>query len=160
MENAVPCKQKCLIFDLKGSTVGRFVPGICSEDPPLGMVLKDLNFKLYGERIFIENREKIEKDLLDDMRLLRNNRLMDYSMIMGIYKDSDIQTRYSLGGGYSIAIIDFFQRYGFRKSAERIWKRYILRKNKGISVVSETKYYQRIKKYIRKIVSDPFVPAT
>lgn len=154
MENAVPYMHNCLVFDLKGSTVDRHVPGVDSEDPPCGVLLKDLNFKRFGEKILIENSDDIKKDLIADMKLLKNNNLMDYSMLLAIYNDSDIRTKYSISPKHSIAIIDFFQRYGIKKNVERVWKRYILRKTKGISVISPKRYYIRIKHYLHKIMSD------
>ena len=86
------------------------------------------------------------------MKLLKNNKLMDYSMLLGICQQGRIETRYSVGEGYSIAIIDFFGRYGIRKCTERLWKRYVLRKNKGVSSISSERYYKRIKNYLRTIV--------
>ena len=152
MENAIPYKKNCVLFDLKGSTVDRHVPKIDSVDPPLGVVLKDLNFKRYGERVRVENKERVVEGIIADMKLLKNNKLMDYSMLLGICQQGRIETRYSVGEGYSIAIIDFFGRYGIRKCTERLWKRYVLRKNKGVSSISSERYYKRIKNYLRTIV--------
>ena len=154
MENAIPNKSKLIIFDLKGSTVDRHVGGFDSEDPPTGIVLKDLNLKRYGNKIIVDKRDEAIKILLDDVKVLRNSKLMDYSMLLSIRPQSDRPTRYSLGKNYSIAIIDFFQKYGFTKSVERVWKRYILRKTKGISAIPPIRYYKRIKKYIKDIIVD------
>lgn len=119
MENAIPRKWDCLMFDLKGSTVGRHVGGVDSLNPPKGIVLKDLNFKRFGKKILLNNKEKVFRELVDDIRILKNCKLMDYSILVGIYNDG-IDTRYSVGNGFSIAIIDFFQRYTIRKRLERV----------------------------------------
>jgi hypothetical protein len=153
MENAIVERHDCLVYDLKGSTVDRYVGGINSEDPPCGMVLKDLNFKRLNKKIRIKERDKVIKSIIKDMKILSNCRLMDYSMLVGIY-DGCPDSRYALGNGYSLAIIDFFQRYGFKKSMERIIKRYILRKDKGISVMSPYRYFKRIKAYLRSITEE------
>ena len=152
MENALPNKSDCLIFDLKGSTVDRHVPKVNSEDPPRGIVLKDLNFKRYGKLVNVENKDKVIAGLVADMKLLKDNKLMDYSMLLRIHEGYSPYTRYSVGEGYSIAIIDFFERYGIRKFAERAWKRYALRKKKGVSSISSIKYYRRIKRYLKTII--------
>lgn len=153
MENAIVKRETCLIYDLKGSTVDRYVGGINSEDPPCGIVLKDLNFKRLDKKIKLKNRDETIKVLMKDMKILKNCRLMDYSMLVGIY-DENVNTRYAFGEKYSVAIIDFFQRYGFKKSMERIIKRYILRKTKGISAISPERYYKRIKRYLDSITEE------
>lgn len=150
MENAIVKRNDCYIYDLKGSTVDRYVGGINSEDPPCGMVLKDLNFKRLDKKIRIKNRDLVIKSIIKDMKILSNCKLMDYSMLVGIYEYLP-NSRYAFGDCYSIAIIDFFQRYGFKKSMERFLKRYVLRKDKGISVISPYRYFKRIKKYLRSI---------
>ena len=88
-------------------------------NPPKGIVLKDLNFKRFGKKILLNNKEKVFRELVDDIRILKNCKLMDYSILVGIYNDG-IDTRYSVGNGFSIAIIDFFQRYTIRKRLERV----------------------------------------
>ena len=99
----------------------------------------------------IKNKENVIKTLIEDMKILKNCKLMDYSMLVGIY-DSNVSTRYSIGENYTIAIIDFFQRYSYSKMVERAYKRHILRKSEGISAVPPVKYYKRIKKYTRSII--------
>ena len=153
MENAIVQPKTCLIYDLKGSTVDRYVGGINSEDPPCGVVLKDLNFKRLEKKIKLKNRDNTIKVLMKDMKTLKNCKLMDYSMLFGIY-EGVVNTRYAIGENYSVAIIDFFQRYGIRKSMERFIKRYIMRKKKGISVISPERYYKRIKKYLNSITEE------
>ncbi|OMJ90301.1 hypothetical protein SteCoe_7320 [Stentor coeruleus] len=152
MENSIPYKDSCHIFDLKGSTVNRHVGGIDSENPPLGIVLKDLNFKRWNKKILLQNPSEIIKHIADDMKLLKKHKLMDYSILLGMYQNSNIQTRYFVSDVHSISIIDFLQRYGTRKSLESFLKRYILRKTKGISVISPVRYYKRIIKYLKSII--------
>jgi len=153
MENAIVQPKTCLIYDLKGSTVDRYVGGINSEDPPCGVVLKDLNFKRLEKKIKLKERDNAIKVLIKDMKTLKNCKLMDYSMLFGMY-EGKVNTRYAFGEKYSVAIIDFFQRYGFKKSCERFIKRHVLRKKKGISVISPERYYKRIKRYLNSITEE------
>ena len=155
MENVVVNKESCLIFDLKGSTVDRHIGGIDSSNPPNGVVLKDLNFKLYGEQLKVPNSRKIQKALKKDMDLLKNNNLMDYSMLVTIYPQAP-ETRYSISATNSLAIIDFFQQYTIQKSFEHFWKKQILRKSKGISAISPEKYFKRIKQFLKQIIIEAY----
>lgn len=155
MENVVLNRDECLIFDLKGSTVDRHVGGIDSSNPPNGVVLKDLNFKLYGDQIRVPKSRIIRKILKKDMNILRKNKLMDYSMLLTVYPQAP-QSRYSISPTNSLAIIDFFQKYTIQKSLERFWKKNVLRKSKGISVLSPERYFERIKKYIKQIIIDAY----
>ncbi|OMJ79746.1 hypothetical protein SteCoe_20178 [Stentor coeruleus] len=152
MENSIPNRDSCHIFDLKGSTVNRHVGGVDSENPPTGLVLKDLNFKRWNNKILLQNPSEVIKHIVDDMKLLKKHKLMDYSMLLGVYQNPSVQTRYFVSSIYSISIIDFLQRYGTRKSLERVWKRYFLRKTEGISVISPIRYYKRITKYLKSII--------
>lgn len=152
MENVIPNKDSCIIYDLKGSTVDRHVGGIDSENPPRGIVLKDVNFKRWGHSIQVQDPSEVIKHIVDDMKLLKKQKLMDYSILLGIYEDPKDLTRYFISNEHSICIIDFFQRYGVKKSLERFWKRYILRKTKGISAISSVRYFKRIVKYLESII--------
>ncbi|OMJ77526.1 hypothetical protein SteCoe_22855 [Stentor coeruleus] len=151
MENVIPNKNSCLIYDLKGSTVDRHVGGIDSENPPIGIVLKDVNFNRWGHSIKVQDPSEVIKHIVDDMKLLKKQKLMDYSILLGIYENPNELTRYFISNTHSICIIDFFQRYGMKKSLERFWKRYILRKTKGISAISSVRYFKRIVKYLKTI---------
>lgn len=155
MENCVLKRDECLIFDLKGSTVDRHVGGIDSTNPPTGVVLKDLNFKLYSGEIKVPKSRIIKKILKKDMDILRKNKLMDYSMLLTIYPQAP-QSRYSISPANSLAIIDFFQKYTVQKSLERFWKKKVLRKSKGISVLSPDRYFNRIKKFLKQIIVDAY----
>ena len=155
MENAVVNKEDCLVFDLKGSTVNRHIGGLDSSNPPNGVVLKDLNFKLYGEQLKIPQSRKILKALKKDMNILRTNKLMDYSMLVTIYPQAP-NTRYSISPTNSLAIIDFFQHYTVQKSLEHFWKKQILRKSKGISAISPDKYFKRIKGFLKQIITEAY----
>ena len=120
MENAIPNKAGLILFDLKGSTVDRYVGGHDSQNPPCAVVLKDLNFKRYAQKITTTKKNEVIKVLLEDVKVLKESKLMDYSMLVSIKILSSGHTRYSIDDKYSIAIIDFFQRYGLKKSIERV----------------------------------------
>ncbi|OMJ85907.1 hypothetical protein SteCoe_12682 [Stentor coeruleus] len=152
MENVIPYKDTCLIYDLKGSVVDRHVSGIDSINPPTGIVLKDMNFESWGHKIQVQNPSEIIENIVDDMKLLKKHKLMDYSLLLGIYQDPKETTRYFISNTHSVCIIDFFQRYDMKKSLERFWKRHVLRKDDGISAISSDKYFNRIVKYFNSIV--------
>ena len=68
-------------FDLKGSTVKRFVT---EKEIANGVsVLKDLNFRT---KIFLEEKTKIKflAAMKNDARFLRESNIMDYSVLLGI----------------------------------------------------------------------------
>ena len=158
MENLLVNKQDCVIFDLKGSKVARFVKGIENpKKPPLGSILKDTNFLLYDRRIKLseESKQSILSTLRMDFNLLRECGVIDYSIILGIYeKNHQIQTRSMLvandGTKFSLGIIDIFQEYNFSKASEKTIK-IVFNKKKDISVASPSDYFNRICEFSSKI---------
>ena len=158
MENLLVNKQDCIIFDLKGSKVARLVKGIENpKDPPLGCILKDINFLLYDKRIKLseEPKQRLINTLRMDFNLLRECGIIDYSILLGVYKKSyEFQERSLLvandGTKFSIGIIDIFQEYNFLKASEKKFKT-VFNKKEDISIATPSDYFNRICEFSSKI---------
>ena len=158
MENLLVNKQDCIIFDLKGSKVARLVKGIENpKDPPLGCILKDINFLLYDKRIKLseESKQSLINTLRMDFNLLRECGIIDYSILLGVYKKSyEFQERSLLvandGTKFSIGIIDIFQEYNFLKASEKKFKT-VFNKKEDISIATPSDYFNRICEFSSKI---------
>lgn len=157
MENLLINKNHCVIFDLKGSKVSRIVKGLeDSHNPPLGRVLKDLNFLEYGKKIKLNEESKLNliETLRMDFELLRKLDVIDYSLLVGIYKKNtelEIDRRGSLligddGTRFSLGIIDIFQEYNYLKVGEKTIKT-IFNKKEDISIASPKDYSIRISEF-------------
>lgn len=150
MENTAVLDTECLRFDLKGSTVDRFVTSMSGKT-----VLKDLNFKQSGIKVMLEleELEKVEKTLKDDFEVLRKVGIMDYSIYLVYYQSwfYQIYPHYTVGN-CSISIIDVFQLYDSKKAMERCLKIYGRCVNKeNLSSVSENEYFARIVKLLKEV---------
>ena len=83
------------IFDLKGSTVNRLVTG-CTKPSD---TLKDINFLKIKKRnpnltkMSSQTSLKLATIMSKDVRFLRQNNLMDYSLLLGIEKKSSNQRK-------------------------------------------------------------------
>lgn len=162
MENILYNKDKSLIFDIKGSKLDREIKNILDpKNPPLGTVMKDINFIKLGYRFDIEDSVKktIVENLIDDFSVLKNAGIMDYSILLGIYKETtkdeeDEMNRYSMkmknGDVVSIGVIDLFQIYNLSKFSEKTVKG-VLNKKEDISSMNPEDYYMRICQFTRAI---------
>ena len=162
MENIIMNKNLSVIFDLKGSRVNRFIPGIENAlDPPLGTVLKDQNFIQYNRKIIMEEEKVLHLiDILrKDFDVLKENNVIDYSVLLSICKkiipEKELN-KFSFiddsGVCFSIGIIDIFQEYNFRKATEKMMKT-IFNKGREISAAKPSEYFNRISDYITSIFS-------
>jgi len=72
-------------YDLKGSYVGRVTHDIQSLDPSIA--LKDVDFKQDNQRIKVgkETKEQLIKQIESDSAFLRDNNVIDYSLLLGIH---------------------------------------------------------------------------
>ena len=154
-------------YDLKGSWVGRKTKHIFSSK---SKTLKDLDY------LDIANKERSAKVLLkedvvtllksemnDDLNLLMNARLMDYSLFIVIAKKKQIdKKKLSIGNRvfysaineeyvYLMGIIDYLTKYGKRKITENIF-RSMVNDPKGISCVEPKEYRDRFYNFMFKHV--------
>ncbi|KAH8828342.1 SAICAR synthase-like protein [Flagelloscypha sp. PMI_526] len=74
-------------YDLKGSTVGRLYPWDKAKEKGSGAVLKDLNWIEKGLRIELgpEKRALLTEQLRRDKEFLKEIKVMDYSLLIGIH---------------------------------------------------------------------------
>ena len=157
MENTTPNSENSLVFDLKGSSIDRFVPLKSGPDFFETDILKDENFRLLGKKIKMSLKESAEtlEILQEDMRVLRDIGVMDYSLLLVMSNDHLARSRYSIGKNYYLAIIDLFQVYDSTKAFERWFKIYIRRVDKNlISVISPFEYFQRLLEFVQSIFSE------
>merc|ERR1712039_196492 len=72
-------------YDLKGSWVGRVTPGKHLLDPSIA--LKDVDFTNANENIRVgeDLKEKLVKQIESDSGFLRDNNVIDYSLLLGVH---------------------------------------------------------------------------
>lgn len=154
MENSNPFNKPFLIFDLKGSSIDRLVK---TEKDYKSVVLKDENLVKMGKKVKLSSDEV--SDLIwtirDDMEILRDIGIMDYSLLLIAGKNSGVANRYSISKDYTIAIIDIFQVYDTRKVLERWFKTCFRRADRNkLSAVSPAEYYRRILEFLQGIFTE------
>lgn len=162
MENIMPFSAEAFIFDLKGSSVGRYVDTGNPNCPIPGKTLKDENLKGFNRKVLLSEPQYLEilRVLSDDMQMLMELNIMDYSILLGFYEKNHsfelANQRYLLehdGCMYVIGIIDIFQRYNKVKQSERIMKKVLLGQGTRMSVQPAGSYYSRIIEYLSTIVA-------
>jgi hypothetical protein len=158
MENIIKYPENALIFDLKGSYDGRYVE--VSDEIPFGVTLKDVNFRKSGKRIEIElNDYKIIKKILkQDLKILMDCNIMDYSILVAFYDHNqrveDGKNRYliqSSQGPCVLGIIDILQKYNHVKKSERVIKTALFRRTVRMSSIPANLYYERIYSFLKEI---------
>lgn len=88
------------IYDLKGSTVGRFVS--TRESQRTARMLKDLDLNS-PIRIGVERKGILMRQLVKDTDFLKKCMIMDYSLLVGIHEvDSDETTGVEAGEGITL----------------------------------------------------------
>jgi hypothetical protein len=160
MENILRNKESSIIFDLKGSKVGREVKNV--EDtlnPPKGVVLKDVNFENLGFRITMNpvDKEKFRNLLVDDFLMLKKCGIMDYSILLSVtdLTEDTQKSRLSFvdlsGKLVTLGIIDIFQEYNICKISETVMKS-IFNNSKEVSSMDPEQYFERIKDYLLQVI--------
>ena len=152
-------------YDLKGSTVGRLAS-------PTSSVKKDLDLLASGAKLSLggPSRDTVLHALQRDVNFLRCQRFMDYSLLVAVEKYpashfrrfidrisrplshslADRGKLVVLGGDgliYHIGIIDFLQRYTFRKILETLIKG-LFHDARKISCVAPALYAKRLFAFI------------
>jgi hypothetical protein len=156
MENTSTSQDDKLVYDLKGSSVDRYVKAT-SESVLENLVLKDENFRQEGQKIRMDyaQAQEIAEVLKADMKILRDIGIMDYSVLLTYTYNPSKLNRYFITPNYSVAIIDLFQLYNVKKALERWFKIWIRRVNRSkISVVSPNEYYNRLSNFIKDLFSN------
>ncbi len=156
MENITPSKKSAFLFDLKGSTYDRS----CLKDitrPMRGKIMKDQDFKNLNIRVDIleDDARRLYCNIREDIRMLEELGIMDYSLLIGIYDEFKYPgCRYTVQGRngviYRMGIIDFMQEYTLSKKAEREMKR--LMSVEEISSVNPHRYAERFLCFVRNIL--------
>ena len=143
--------------------------------------MKDLDLKRF---IILseQSRIKIVTQMQIDTAFLASQKIMDYSLLLGIYymkiatqnpnnielkmdynvNDMNLFTNYAGGlraqviegpGIYYMGIIDILQKYNFRKKVEKFVKTFIMRKDaQGISCMEPQSYQARYMNYMQSII--------
>lgn len=154
MENTSGINENGLIFDLKGSSIDRFVN---TQNGTKGIILKDENFRKMRVKVQVSLQEKwrIVDTIKEDLKILRDIGIMDYSILLMTSQKFEERNRYCIGKENSLAIIDLFQVYNSRKAVERWFKVWIRRVDKEkISVISPDEYYERLVKFLDEVFCD------
>jgi hypothetical protein len=168
-KNVYPAGSIQRRYDLKGSTVGR-------KAKPPSQVLKDLDLMTSGLTLSLGQRARktLLRTLERDAVFLRSNGFMDYSVLVaiepiGTTQPPEYQNRFEqtgvvslldqdkgklvLSGGdgliYHFGVIDFLQRYTFRKVLETFLKGFLDDASK-ISCVAPSVYARRMLSFIAK----------
>lgn len=87
MANVFPSgKDIHKVYDLKGSLQGRKLDDAMTKDIPLA-VYKDLNWLESKEKLYLgpEKQTLLVQQMEKDVEFLKRNRIMDYSMLVGIH---------------------------------------------------------------------------
>ena len=155
MENVIINKDCATVFDLKGSTVDRYV-GDYGEGSK-GKILKDQNFIESNLKIILPENDI--KDLIqilnDDFEILKAANIMDYSILIGFYdvkfeKDNRYLLKY-LDKNYAIGVIDILQEYNFTKITEKKLKSIYKKNSIMMSVADPNMYFERIVDFLHNI---------
>lgn len=158
MQNLLYMIKPNSIYDIKGSTKGR----TAKKNGVVTSPLKDLDFMDNKEQLLLtlDDIDVFKNQLLADVKLLRSNRLMDYSMLIATsdgYENVEKPKHsiYSLNREkiYTMGIIDFLTEYGYLKSVEKNFStlRYG-RLAKRVSVANPSRYSGRFVNFMLSVV--------
>lgn len=146
------------VYDIKGSTAGR----TSKKNGQISGPLKDLDFLEMKDRLHIrqEDIENLRFHILKDVKLLKENNLMDYSMLIATSAfDNSIEyfsntfESVAKNEAYTLGIIDFLTEYGRFKSFERnIAALRLGKKVKEASVANPKQYANRFYNFIFSVV--------
>ncbi|EFC50642.1 phosphatidylinositol-4-phosphate 5-kinase [Naegleria gruberi] len=160
------------IYDLKGSTIGRF------NSSGVG-ILKDLNWKDSEQSLNLgSKKEWFLRQVESDTKFLEANEIIDYSMLVGVHEINKLREkpinyndpfhisppprtfyqeecggmRSSLGDEYYfVGIIDILIQYGLKKRGENLIKTLYFGGESGVSVVDPNMYAGRFFNFIKSI---------
>mmetsp|Transcript_35376 Transcript_35376/g.57310 ORF Transcript_35376/g.57310 Transcript_35376/m.57310 type:complete len:357 (-) Transcript_35376:31-1101(-) len=161
MENALSERQgmrPTRIFDLKGSTQGRYVLegkekidknySRQSDNGDNNPVLKDINWKKSNLRIRLPMQmySKVEVALKRDVDMLQKLNICDYSLLVGVHSPEGLPHSY-----FWVSIIDTLQLFNIQKRSERFMKKQVLGQ-KDVSCEDTLTYARRFSEFATKYV--------
>jgi hypothetical protein len=145
MENIMFGIKPNLIYDLKGSLLGRF-----TKSDPNNLVgpFKDLDFLKRGKKVF--SKEFDSKQLESDCKFLASCNFMDYSLLLVIIENEYQQEEHE---NNQYKIIDYLIEYKFGKKMERVFT-YLMnpRTINKASVIDSKSYSDRFYHFMIKKV--------
>jgi Phosphatidylinositol-4-phosphate 5-Kinase len=157
MDNILFNIDDALIFDIKGSTANRLIQGIENpKKPPPGVILKDMNFLLYKNKVYLSEHHKSEivAGLVKDFRLLSSYNLTDYSILLAFSTGAYANNHHSFiddkGKIVTMGVIDILERYNISKASEKKIKT-LFKKESKVSAADPAKYCNRISNFLSKI---------
>ena len=172
----IPHRLIYRIFDLKGSRIDRITPDINKSSKNKLKALKDLDYLWINDTVGIadfsgDSIEHILTTLEDDLSFLREQRLMDYSLLVIIAEfpkknDELYDEVISLFGNpkfykkifksrtskyiYCLGLIDYLQEFNLTKFLENKYKKLLYWSEvKYISAVDPMNYAQRMKDFLK-----------
>lgn len=152
------------IFDLKGSTAGRKTieeSFLSIDQVPQGAVCKDLDFIEFKGKIYISahHKEVILNTLDKDVELLASLDIVDYSFLIGVFKENKLTDQGEIPGEgpdygivFIVGLIDYLQEYNVVKKLETCWKNLVQTNKEAISVIDPDKYARRMTHFISSIL--------
>ncbi|CAD8075582.1 unnamed protein product [Paramecium sonneborni] len=158
-----------IVYDLKGSLVNRkqnvkqsqvvdLTSSFAQYLPQQG-VLKDQNF-IKSTDIFIQlkqlEREKLFNILKEDIDFLLKNNIMDYSLLVAVCKnkyENEKRIYCNSSKCFCFGLIDYTQKFTFKKKLEYFYKFHVKRKGQQISCVNPQIYSQRFISFINSIIA-------
>ena len=170
-KNLNPFNSGSWVYDLKGSHRKRTI--IHHKQTDIG---KDNNFG--SSKLFIKHSRKIKNQMKRDTAFLKENNLMDYSLLVILRDDMNRSEDWlksenksycceMSGPGPSqrskvninIGIIDILQKYNIRKSIESVFKskRHFIKSNRSaseVSAINSKSYKTRFDDYMEDIIGE------
>lgn len=151
MENVIENMNPTVIYDLKGSTLGRktdikyTVPG---EKLPIGPY-KDLDYIRNKKKIKCNNIQQLAYTMHSDTHFLQKWNLMDYSLLLCI-EEFEHEGKVNKGSVIiTYKIIDYLTKYGLFKKLERAFTILINpKKSDQASVIDSKKYADRFTRFM------------
>ena len=152
MENLLLGCHPELLFDLKGSTLGRSTKKSTNRGgdntAQSSGPFKDLDFIRNKLKISLRHSVYLEnkREIIKDTEFLASHRLMDYSLLLSVEKTNG-EFKFTFG------IIDFLIEYGLFKKIERVFT--VVKnplKSSEASVISPNRYAKRFRAFILAVV--------
>lgn len=147
MENILPSRSQALIFDIKGYVADNRT----TKKKGQGNVLKDKEFLEMDLELTSAEKDDLIETIRNDFEILRLNHIMDYSVIIGVYKNKPKASHTYLISTSKyfvyLGIIDIFQVYNFSKVVEGSLKK-VFKGGVCVSSMDSNSYYDRFIQFL------------